>query len=184
MKDSKMPSFLFQQNYFRFEAAEILGMASGVASGMKYLARIGYIHRVIKTLSIDFSSRSQSNTRERYMSDSQYLKLRVISVYFFWFRIWRHVTFCLMINKYAKFQILLWVVNWKLMRHMTHRWGIYLRGWLTVWGKNICCATKVSQKNLAGHLTWWADINLLVKKQSFCLEVLNILVWFHIYSLR
>ena len=74
MKDSEMLSFLFQQNYFRFEAAEILGMTCGVASGMKYLARIGYIHRVIKTLSIGFSFSSQSNTRERGMSDSQYLK--------------------------------------------------------------------------------------------------------------
>ena len=50
MKDSKMPTFLFQQNYFRFKTAELLGMARGVASGMKYLAHIGYIHRVIKTL--------------------------------------------------------------------------------------------------------------------------------------
>ena len=74
MKDSEMPPFLSQQNYLRFEAAEILGMTCGVASGMKYLARIGYIHRVIKTLSIGFSFSSQSNTRERDMSDSQYLK--------------------------------------------------------------------------------------------------------------
>ena len=74
MKDSEMPSFLFQQNYLRFEAAEILGMTCGVASGMKYLACIGCIHRVIKTLSTGFSFSSHSNTRERDMSDSQYLK--------------------------------------------------------------------------------------------------------------
>ena len=165
MKDSKMPTFLFQQNYFRFKTAELLGMARGVASGMKYLAHIGYIHRVIKTFTSNFSFSSQSNTRDRDMSDLQYSRLRLISVFFLWFRIWRHVTFWLMIKKYAKFQILVWVVKLKLMRLMTHRWETYLRGWLTVWGKNICWATKVSQKNLAGNVTSLADIKLLVQKQ-------------------
>lgn len=37
---------MFQQNDTKFSITELLGMARGVASGMKYLSDMGFIHRV------------------------------------------------------------------------------------------------------------------------------------------
>ena len=105
---SKISSFLFQQNDNCFKTTELLGMARGVASGMKYLADLGYIHRVIKSLqSLQWHVNCQGEKYGRfYMLFLTDFEACLVITIWFYFRIWLHVTFWLMINKYAKFQTL------------------------------------------------------------------------------
>ena len=45
----KKQIFHFQEHHSKLSIHQLLGMARGVASGMKYLSDLGYIHRVFNT---------------------------------------------------------------------------------------------------------------------------------------